>query len=113
MAKRSYSDNTTTTFEKMGESIPHSVVNLSRPDSPYTTATAKKTKGRGSSPTGKKSNRGATMIHEANGPQFHISATLYHQNAAEASSVQKNTKLMKAAVGDRDFWSKRSYGQDT
>jgi len=112
-ASRSYSDSTTTTFEKMGDSIPHSVVNLSR-SSPYTKTVSKNTKGRGKSPTGAKANRGATVIHEAHGPQFHISATLYHQNAPEASAVQRNTRLLPTAVGNRDFWAqRRDFGQKT
>lgn len=116
MAKRqtrTYGGGTTTHFEKMGESLVQNVVNLSSERSPYTTTVPRKTQGRGASPTGVKKNKGAYQIREAHGPQFHISATLYAANAAEASTTQRNTRVMRAAVGDRDFWSARQFGQKT
>lgn len=103
-------DVTSTDFPKMGESMEH-VLNLSGERSPYTKSTPRKTMGRGSSPTGTAAIRGRTMIKEANGPCFHIKATLYSQNAAEASAVTRNVRIMPSAVGNRDFWSKRQYGQ--
>lgn len=110
MAGESY----TTSFPKMGdEGIPNSFVNMSGDRSgAYTTLVGRKTMGRGKSPTGVKKNRGRTMINEAHGPTFRPVATLYKANAASANDTQRNTKLMKPAMGDRDFWSKKSYGQD-
>lgn len=108
---RTYGGGTTTHFEKMGESLLHNIVNLSAERSPYTMTTPKKTQGRGASPTGVKRNKGAYMIQEAHGPQFHISATLYRENAAESSMVLRNARIVRSAIGDRDFWSARQYGQ--
>lgn len=105
-------DNITTSFPKMGDDgIPDSVVNMSGDRSAYTKLVGRKTEGRGASPTGVKKNRGKSMIHEANGPQFRPTTTLYVQNAATASDTQRNTRIMKPAMGDRDFWSKRQYRQ--
>lgn len=36
---------------------------------------------------------------------------LYEQNAAEASQTQRNVRPVQSAVGNRDFWYKRQYGQ--
>lgn len=107
-------------FPKMGESLIHSLINVSGNRSPYTTVVAKKTMGRGASPTGRAKVRGRTMIKEAHGPQFHISTTLYKANAAEASMVTRNTKMVPAVIQRPDhvgsavtFWSKREFGQKT
>lgn len=39
--------------------------------------------------------------------------TLYAQNAAEASATQRNVRLVPSAIGNRDFYNKRQYGQNT
>lgn len=105
-------------FPTIGESVLQHVMNVSGQRSPYTKTMAKKTQGRGASPTGRAAVRGRSLISEANGPQFHISAKLYEQNAACASETYANTRLMKVAVPreDRvgsasDFWTKRQFGQ--
>jgi hypothetical protein len=102
--------STTTTFEKMGDNIGASVMNMSR-GSRYTMSVAKKTEGRGSSPTGTTGKRSSTVIHEANGPKCHIDQTLYKANAADAGAQGRNVKIMKAAVGDTDFRSRSMYKQ--
>src|SRR5690348_16893432 len=106
------------TFPKMGESIPHGLINVSGNRSPYTQLQPKKTMGRGASPTGKAAVRGRTQISEANGPQFHVSTTLYKANSAEASKTLRNTSMMPAAItrpdhvgSASDFWTKRMFGQ--
>jgi hypothetical protein len=97
---RTFTDNSTTSFAKMGdEGIPSSVVNMSGQRSPYTQTVPKKTQGRGASPTGKKVNRGQSMIHEANGPACKIVTTLYKANAASANDTQRNVKYMPPAMG--------------
>ena len=105
-------------FPKMGDSLVEHLINTSGNRSPYTQTTPKKTMGRGSSPTGKAAVRGRTMIHEANGPSFHISTTLYKQNAAEASATQRNTRILPPCIHREDgtgsagtFWDKREFGQ--
>jgi len=105
------SDSTTTTFPKVGDNIAKHVMNMSRRPSPYTTLEPKKTEGRGASPTGRKANRGATMIHEANGPKCHIDQVLYKANAPEAGMQMRNVRLMKPAMGDQDFRSRKTYRQ--
>lgn len=101
---------TTTTFEKMGDNIGKSVLNMSR-GSRYTMSIDKKTEGRGSSPTGTTGKRSSTVIHEANGPKCHIDQTLYKANAADAGAQTRNVKIMKPAIGDRDFRSRSTYKQ--
>jgi hypothetical protein len=103
-------------FPKMGETLIQNLVNVSGNRSPYTMTTPKKTMGRGKSPTGTMAVRGRTQIREANGPQFHVSTTLYHQNAAEASQVLRNTKMVPPTITRPDhvgsaatFWQKRKY----
>lgn len=72
--------------------------------------TAKGTEGRGSSPTGTMAVRSSHKIQEAQGPRCCVKATLYKSNAAEASAVQRNVRIMPSAAGVGDFWKKRQYG---
>jgi hypothetical protein len=116
MAKKTQVSNSASSFPTMGESLIQNVINVSGNRSPYTQTVGKKTMGRGSSPTGKAAVRGRTMINEANGPQFHISSTLYKANAAEASATLRNTKVVPSSVTRPDhvgsagtFWQKRKY----
>jgi hypothetical protein len=94
-------------FPTMGESIASSVVNMSR-GSRYTTTMVKNGSGKRSQPSGRKANRSASLIHEANGPACTIKATLYAPNAAESSATERNVKIMKSSVGNRDFWDARA-----
>lgn len=110
-SSRSFTDNYTTTFPKMGdEGIPSSVVNMSGMSSGYTQTAPKHTQGRGASPTGSKKNRGASMIHEANGPACRIVDKISYPNSPESGQTQRNTKIMKSAMGAGDFWSSRKGG---
>lgn len=99
--------NTTTSFEKMGDSIVSHVLNLSGQRSSYTMSVPKKSGGKSVQTSGK-ANRSATMIHEANGPKCHVVATLYKANAVQANDVTRGIRLLKPAKGDRDF-SPKSY----
>ena len=49
-------------------------------------------------------------ILERQGASLRISTTLYKANAAEASSTQRNVRLVPSALGNRDFWDRRNYG---
>lgn len=116
MAKKDQVTNSASAFPTMGDSLIDNLINVSGNRSPYTSTVAKKTQGRGASPTGKAAVRGKSMIHEAHGPRFHISATLYKANAAEASSTQRNTVMLPPSVHREDgtgsagtFWDKRRY----
>lgn len=46
-------------------------------------------------------------VYEPHGAAFKIKATLYAQNAAEASATQRNVRLVPSAIGNRDFWASR------
>ena len=102
-------DACTTTFEKMGDSIIDQVVgNVMARQSPNTVSVARK------GPTG--GQEPATANHKSNvlergGASLHPTATLYKQNAAEASATMRNTRLVPSALGNRDFYAKRQYGQ--
>lgn len=103
-------------FPKMGDELAEHLINVSGNRSPYTQTIGKKTMGRGASPTGRAKVRGRTMINEAHGPRFHISTTLYRQNAAEASATQRNTVVLPPSIHREDgtgsagtFWDKRRY----
>jgi hypothetical protein len=50
-------------------------------------------------------------ILERNGASLHPTAVLYQANAAEAGLVQRNTVNVPAAMGNRDFYLRRSYNQ--
>lgn len=45
------------------------------------------------------------------GAKFAPQMPLYAQNAPEASMTQRNVRVIPSAVGNRDFWLKRQYGQ--
>lgn len=58
----------------------------------------------------------ATATHRANiqeklGAKLHPQTTLYKANSAEANDVQRNTRMMPSAIGNRDFYARRQYGQ--
>lgn len=115
---RSYGKDSSTSFPKMGEKWMKTCVNASGRKSANTIDVRRKNTAGGTAPGKTASVRGRTMIKEANGPKFHISATLYKANAASASDGQRNVKLLSPAVrrsdgtgSAGDFWSKKAYGQ--
>ena len=103
------SDQVTSSFPKMGdEGIPNSVVNLSARPSPYTMPQPRHRSGGADIPgVGDKANRGATLIHNAQGPSPCKFPVIYEQNAACATEGQKNVRLMPRAMGDGGFWASR------
>jgi len=109
-------NNKSSDFPTMGEDVIKQVCNLSGKPSQYTMSVPRKTMGRGSSPIGSTGGvKSHKEIHEAHGPAFTVKATLYHQNAAEASTTLRNVRIVPTVVGNRDtgFWAKRQYGQRT
>lgn len=101
-------DKTTTKFPTMGESIPKGgVVNVSGAPSRNTKARKKGNASGGMIAAATANHRPA--IQQRMGAQLHPSATLYAPNAAEAGLVQRNTRIIPSAIGNRDFWAKRSY----
>lgn len=115
---RSYGGKSTSSFPTMGDKWMKHCVNASGRRSANTISVPRKNTAGGTAP-GKTANvRGRTLIKEAQGPRFHISATLYKRNAAESSATERNVKLMSPAIrrsdgtgSAGDFWSKRAYGQ--
>lgn len=102
-------DKSTTKFTKMGTSAASTVDNLSAAPSKNTKRVPKKT-------TVSAAPQPATVsirqhVYERNGASYAPKATLYAQNAAEASATQRNTVVVPSALGNRDFYLRRRYGQ--
>lgn len=104
-------NSTTTSFPTVGDSVLSYVASggSGKPSS-HTKVVAKQTMGRGKSPIGSAAIRGSSKIQEAQGPRCHVVAKLYKANAAEASAVQRNVRIMPSAAGVGDFWKKRQFG---
>lgn len=100
--------NTKTAFPTVGDSVLSYVGSGACTHPQRGKLEAKGTMGRGASPTGTKSDRGATLIHEAMGPKCSIVAKLYQANAAESSATERNVRIMPSAVGVGDFWKARA-----
>jgi hypothetical protein len=107
-------DKTTTTFNKVGTGMGSDFVDLTSIPSRNTTA---RPRGGGSTTTGPVGMIGPATarvrptIPERLGAQLHPTAVLYRQNAAEAGMTQRNVRLVPSAVGNRDFYLRRQYGQ--
>jgi hypothetical protein len=61
---------------------------------------------------------GATATHKANiaevqGAKLAPQIAHVYPNAPEASATQKNTVIVPSALGNRDFYLRRQYGQGT
>lgn len=52
-----------------------------------------------------------TGIQERLGAKYAPQMPLYAANAPEASLTQRNVRVVPSAVGNRDFYLKRQYGQ--
>lgn len=109
MAKQPKQSPTRTTFEKVGKNIA-ATVGSGQSAKPQRGKLVKKGNSKGGML------EGATAAHRANvqermGPQFRPTATLYAQNAPSASETQRNTRIVQSAVGNRDFYLRRQYGQ--
>lgn len=99
---------TVTSPQKMGEEMAHPVA--TGPQSPNLAYTPRGPSKGGSIPdAGTKQNR--TNHQERLGAQFAPQMPLYEQNAAAANDTLKNTRRVNSAVGNRDFYLKRQYGQ--
>lgn len=102
-------DRTTTEFPKMGNYPAGSVVNTSGAPSAHTITRPKQ-----GGPTGMiepATAKSRANILERMGCSYAPQATLYKQNAAEASATLRNVRLLPSAVGNRDFYLRRQYGQ--
>lgn len=45
------------------------------------------------------------------GAKYAPQMPMYAPNAPEASLTQRNVRVVPSAIGNRDFWSKRQFGQ--
>lgn len=99
---------TTTSPAKMGEEMAHAQANSSQ--SPNLQYAPRHAPSGGAEP--------ATASHrtghqERLGAKYAPQMTLYVPNAAEASQTQRNVRIVPSAVGNRDFFLRRQYGQNT
>ena len=100
---------TKTKFEKVGDNVARSIGG-SQSAKPQRGTLVKKGNSKGGML------EGATAVHRANiqetlGASWHPTATLYAANAPEAGLVQRNVRTVQSAIGNRDFYLKRAYGQ--
>lgn len=99
---------TTTSPAKMGESM--AVAQTVASESPNVQYRPRNN-GKSDAPEGVKANR--TGHQERLGAKYAPQMPLYEQNAAAASETQRNVRVLPSAVGNRDFYLKRQYGQVT
>ena len=100
---------TTTNPAKMGEEMAYPTVTSSQ--SPNLKS-VQRGGSKSGAPVGTKSQPGRVNIQERLGAQFAPQMPLYYANAPEASQTLRNTRVLNSAVGNRDFWLKRQYGQN-
>jgi hypothetical protein len=102
-------DKTTTTFPTMGTEAAK-LAHVAQPQ-----------KGKSIPKTGNSKGgmiEGATATHKANiaerlGAKLAPQVPLYAPNAPEAAETQRNTVIVPSALGNRDFYLRRQYGQGT
>ena len=98
-------------FPKMGEEpLTASLVNISGQRSPYTTPIPRKGPAADVLATGGTGHRGvgADATGENAGPAFRPQTTICFPNAPEASQTGRGMRTLPSAVGNRDFWDRRS-----
>lgn len=96
-------------FPKMGTEAA-SVNNVSGAPSANTTLISKKGNAKGGAPDAStKANRKGVL--ERNGFKGAPQATISYPNAPEANATLRNVRLVPSAIGNRDFYLKRQYGQ--
>lgn len=90
-------DNETSNFPKVGdEGITSHVVNISGQRSPYTKVAGKEGFGKNDNPPNShKSNKGATLIRNANGPACRVVSKISYPNSPESGKTQRNVKRVQ------------------
>lgn len=101
-------DKTTTNFPKMGTSQ-SKAVNVSGAPSKNTKPVRKKGAQGGSPEPATASHRQG--VQERLGFKGAPQAAMSYPNAPEASLTQRNVRIVPSAVGNRDFYLRRMYGQ--
>lgn len=104
-------DKTTTNFAKMGTAAA-AVKNVSGAPSKNTKPIKKSAHSKGGSAEPATANARQGVL-ERNGFKGAPQTTLYAPNAAEASATLRNVRVMPSAIGNRDFYFRRQYGQNT
>lgn len=108
MAKKNASQINTGSFPTMGTVA--APVNASAAPSRNTTPVAKKSPVGGMLETATAAIR-PHRLNETNGAQHRITASAYApQTSPEAGSTYRNVRLVRSAIGNRDFWDKRNSG---
>lgn len=97
---------TTTSPAKMGEEM--AVARSVAAESPNVKYAPRKN-AKSDAPVGTTSHR--TGHQERLGAKYAPQMPLYEPNAAAASETQRNVRLVPSAVGNRDFYLRRQYGQ--
>lgn len=110
MAAKKAKTTSTGSFPTMGTSVATSVVNVSGTPSNKTKRVPKKGNSKGGMLEAVTASHRQGVL-ERLGAQLRPTAALYAPNAAEAGLTQRNTRVVPSAIGNRDFWAKRQYGQ--
>lgn len=98
---------TVTSPAKMGESMAHpNSVSAESPNVQYRPRGHSKDAAAVGTISGPRSQH-----QERLGAKFAPQMTMYAQNAAAASETRRNVRLVPSAIGNRDFYLKRQYGQ--
>lgn len=100
---------TTTTFPKMGTEAAHAVAAADY--SPNLKFRPRGTTAGGSMPPDAGTAGSRTGQQERLGATFAPKVLMSSPQAPEAGQNLRNTRLVPSAVGNRDFWLKRAYGQ--
>lgn len=104
-------DRTITSFPKMDISMATQFTNASGASSSYTTPVQRKNS-KGGSPYPEKTKRNKSNHQERLGAKLAPQATMSYPNSPEHSATLRNTRIVPAKTGLRDFYNKRAYGQN-
>ncbi|MFI6512932.1 hypothetical protein ACIBCT_35485 [Streptosporangium sp. NPDC050855] len=102
-------DKTTTKFPTMGTSAA-TVNNVSGASSPYTTE-VRRHGGVGGMIEAALTEGVRRQTHERHGASYAPRAQMVVGNDPAAEANLRNTRLVRSAIGNRDFYARRQYGQ--
>ncbi|WP_188187570.1 hypothetical protein [Nonomuraea sp. SYSU D8015] len=103
-------DKTTTKFPTMGTEAAN-VRNVSGAPSSYTKPVRKSGNAKGGMIEAALSEGVRRQTHERHGATYAPRAQMVVGNDPAESANLRNTRIVRSAVGNRDFWAKRQYGQ--
>jgi hypothetical protein len=102
-------DKTTTTFPKMGTANAKAVNQSAAPSKNTKPVRKRSTVAAGPAEPATAAHRQG--IQERLGAQGAPQVTMSYPQAPEASQTQRNVRILPSAIGNRDFYLKRQYGQ--